>query len=74
LIPLLAVALIVSTVFLPRLAVWVGMATGATIILYGIYNLMRVFLDTTGAGMWITVAASLLALTVGLVGFGRTTR
>ena len=74
LIPVLALSLIASTVFLPRVAVWVGMATGTTIILYGVYTLMRAFLGTTGAGMWITVVGSLLALTVGLVGFGRSTR
>lgn len=73
-IPLMAIALIASALFRPRLAVWVGFATGITIIFYGLYTLMRTFLGTTGSGVWITVGASLLALLVGVVGFSRSAR
>ena len=73
-IPILAVALIASALFMPRLSIWLGLITGSAIILYGIITLMRFFLGMTGAGMWLTVAASLLALVVGLIASGRSSR
>ncbi|HKU38683.1 MAG TPA: hypothetical protein VJR89_11065 [Polyangiales bacterium] len=73
-VPIAAVGMIASAIFAPRAAAWVALLGGGSIILYGIYALMRFFLGSTGPGMWITVIASLVALAVGLIGFGRNTR
>ncbi len=70
-IPTLGVVLIAGALLGHRFTSWLAVG-GATMILgFGFYTVLRFFLQSTGFGMWVVVLATLLALTGGLLGVGR---
>jgi hypothetical protein len=73
-VPLLGAALIGGTVLGNRATRFVAVAGSALFILGGMFITLRLFLSTTGTGMWLVVLASLLALSVGLITVGRSQR
>lgn len=71
LIPVCGAALVATSVFVPRASAVAALGSGAVILLFGLFTLARVFLQTVGAGMWLVVASSLLAAGVGVAAFAR---
>lgn len=67
-IPLFGVGLIGGAVTGHRVALWAALFAGISLLGYGLYTLITVFLATTGVGMWIVVASALLALCLGIYG------
>ena len=65
-VPFSGLALLATAVRGPRVATWVALASGVFILAYGLYTLLRLFFDATGAGMWLVVGSALLALGVGI--------
>jgi hypothetical protein len=49
---------------------WAAVGGSGLLLLFGLYLLVRLFISSTGIGMWIVVFAALLALSIGLVGVG----
>jgi hypothetical protein len=70
-IPALAVLLVVGAVFGHRVVSWGAVAGGILILGYGLYTLVRLFLSSTGPGMWLVIFSSVLALALGLIDIGR---
>lgn len=70
-VPMLGVALMVGGMTGHRSSLWVALIAGAVIVAYGLVVLVRLFLQTTGTGLWLVVGCALLALVVGLWGMGR---
>ena len=71
LIPASGAALIAASWFGPRVAGFAALAGGLSILVFGLFTLARLFLETMGTGMWIVVAAALLALGAGVTGLTR---
>ncbi len=71
LIPACGAVLIAASVFGPRLAGVAALAGGTAILVFGLFTLARLFLETMGTGMWIVVAAALLAVGAGVAGLAR---
>jgi hypothetical protein len=70
-VPLLGVLLLGGSILGHRLTSWVAVGGSAVILLYGFYSLIRVFITTTGFGMWLVIASALLSLCFGLIHLGR---
>ena len=71
LVPMLGAMLLVGAWTGHRAALWVALASGLTVIGYGLYTLLHLFLQVTGMGMWLVVLSAFVALSVGLVSLGR---
>jgi hypothetical protein len=69
-VPVLGAALVVSAAMGRRVAAWIAVLAGAVILAGGLYTMIRLFLDTTGFGMWLVVGSSLVALVVALLVIG----
>jgi hypothetical protein len=70
-IPALSIALLVCGIFGYRAAPWAAVSGSVVILGYGLFTLMRLFLSSTGPGMWLVIGSSLLALAFGLLDLGR---
>jgi hypothetical protein len=46
-----------------------GLACGLLVFATGVITLIRAFLDSTGAGMWVVVISALTAIAVGFVAY-----
>jgi hypothetical protein len=73
-VPVFGILLVVAGVFGHRFGLWVALVTGVTVLGFGAFTLIRLFVESTGAGLWIVVGASLLALALSLIGIGRSGR
>jgi hypothetical protein len=73
-VPLLGLALLGGTVLGSRATRFIAVAGSALFILGGMFVTLRLFLSTTGTGMWLVLLATLLALCVGLITVGRSQR
>lgn len=69
-VPLSGLALIASAIRGWSVA-WVGMVSGFLIFASALFTLIRVFLDSTGAGMWVVAISALVAVGVGFVAYRR---
>jgi hypothetical protein len=65
-VPLSGAGLFYCAVRGHRAIAWIGLVGGFVIASVGFLTLVRVFLDSTGVGMWIVALSSLLAIIVGL--------
>jgi len=70
-IPLLAVALMVLGALGQKAASWVAAAGGVAILGYAVYTVLSLFLASTGFGMWLVAASTLVALSLGFMDLGR---
>jgi hypothetical protein len=70
-IPLLAVTLMVLGVLGQKAASWVGAAGGVAVLGYAVYTVLSLFLASTGIGMWLVAASTLVALSLGFIDLGR---
>jgi len=50
---------------------WVALASGILIFAAALFTLIRVFLDSTGAGMWVVAISALVAVAVGFFAYRR---
>lgn len=64
-VPLAGAALLFAAVRGYRRIEWLGLLSGCLIFGVGVFTLVRVFLDTTGAGMWLVAASSMAAIMIG---------
>jgi hypothetical protein len=70
-VPVFGILLVVAGAIGHRFGLWVALVTGVTVLGFGAFTLIRLFIESTGAGLWIVVGASLLALSLSLIGIGR---
>jgi len=73
-VPLLGLVLLGGSIVGTRLTRLLAVAGAGLFLLGGFLLAVRFFLTTTGTGMWLTVFAALLALSVGLISVGRSQR
>lgn len=73
-VPMLGVALMVGAMTGHRSSLWVGLLTGLLVVGYGLVTLIRLFVRTTGLGLWLVVGCAFLSLVVALLGLGRRSR
>ncbi|HEX5098962.1 MAG TPA: hypothetical protein VFV94_05655 [Polyangiaceae bacterium] len=73
-VPLLGVVLVGGSILGTRLTRTIAVAGSALFLLGGMFITIRLFLSTTGTGMWMVLFAALLALSVGLIAIGRSQR
>jgi hypothetical protein len=73
-VPVFGILLVVAGAIGHRFGLWVALITGVTVLGFGMYTVIRLFLESTGAGLWIVIGASLLALALSLIGIGRSAR
>ena len=71
LVPLAAVALAACAYTGHRISTWVALIASFALLAYGAFTLIWLFIDTTGLGVWLVVAAALLTFAVSLVSLGR---
>ncbi len=70
-VPLLGSGLLVGALSGHRITVWLALAAGIAVLSGGLYTVIRLFLSSTGLGMWVVVASALISLAVGLLTMGR---
>jgi len=70
-VPLLGVLLIIGSVWGHRITSWFAAGGAFTLLAFAFISVMHVFLSSTGAGMWIVVLATFVALGMGAFGIGR---
>lgn len=73
-VPLLGLILLGGSIVGTRLTRMLAVAGAGLFLLAGFLLALRFFITTTGTGMWLTVFAALLALSVGLISLGRNQR
>ena len=71
LIPACGATLIACSVWGPRAAVLAALGSGSAILVFGLFTLARIFVETVGSGMWIVVGSALLAIGAGVAGIVR---
>lgn len=71
LVPLLGVGLVVGAVMGHRATPWVAALGAGALLVFGVINVILLFISTTGLGMWMVVFASLGALTLGVLSAAR---
>jgi hypothetical protein len=70
-VPALGLLLLGGSILGTRLTRMLAVAGAGLFLLAGFLILLRFFISSTGSGMWLTVFAALLALSVGLISVGR---
>jgi hypothetical protein len=73
-VPLLGTLLLGGSILGNRLTRWVAIGGSGLILLFGFVILVRLFITSTGLGMWLVILSALLGLSIGLVGVGRARR
>jgi hypothetical protein len=73
-VPLLGVVLLGGSILGTRVTRIIAVAGSGLFLLGGMFITIRLFLSTTGTGMWMVLFAALLALSVGLIAIGRNQR
>jgi hypothetical protein len=73
-VPLLGAALLGGSVLASRATRLMAVAGSGLFLLGGLFLTIRLFLSSTGTGMWLVVLSALLALSVGLISIGRNQR
>jgi hypothetical protein len=66
-IPAVALLLVIGGIVGNRLAPWSAVIGGLVILGYGFFTVVRMFISSTGLGMWIVLGSVVLALAIGLV-------
>lgn len=70
-VPVAGIALLVGAVRGSRGLAWGGLLSGFLIFAVGLYTLVLLFLESTGAGMWMVAASAVGASAIGLAHFRR---
>jgi hypothetical protein len=70
-VPVLGVLLLGGSILGHRVTRWLAVGGSGVLLLFGFFLLVRMFISTTGLGMWLVIVAALLALSIGLVSLGR---
>jgi hypothetical protein len=70
-VPLLGAILLGSSILGYRVTRWIAVGGSGVILLFGFVILVRLFITSTGLGMWLVILSALLGLSIGLVAIGR---
>jgi hypothetical protein len=70
-VPLSGLVLLGAAIRGYRGIAWAGLVCGFAIFTVGLYTLIRIFLDTTGVGMWVVASAAIICTAVGIVAYRR---
>lgn len=70
-IPTLAVVLVLGGVIGNRLSSIAAVSGSSLILGYGLFTVIRLFVSSTGLGMWLVLGSAVLALVLGLFDVGR---
>jgi len=73
-VPFLGGALLGGSVLGNRVTRLIAVSGSGLFLLGGLFITIRLFLSSTGTGMWLVVLSALLALSVGLIAIGRNQR
>jgi hypothetical protein len=73
-VPLFGLALLGGSILGHRITRWLAVGSSGVILLFGFVILVRLFLSSTGLGMWLVILSALLSLSIGLVSIGRVSR
>jgi hypothetical protein len=73
-VPVLGVLLLGGSILGHRVTRWLAVGGSGVLLLFGLFLLVRMFISTTGLGMWLVILSALLALSVGLLSVGRISR
>lgn len=64
-VPIAGAGLLYAAVRGYRHIEWLGLVCGCVIFGAGVFTLVRAFLGTTGAGMWLVAGSAMLAILIG---------
>ena len=70
-VPIAGVAMLAIAIRGARAIAVTGLAGGLLVFASGVITLIRAFLDSTGAGMWVVVISALTAIAVGFFAYRR---
>jgi hypothetical protein len=70
-VPLLGALLLGGSILGYRATRWLAIGGSGLILLFGFIILIRLFITSTGLGMWLVILSALLGLSIGLVAVGR---
>ena len=70
-VPVLGTLLLGGSILGNRMTRWFAIGGSGLILLFGFVILVRLFITSTGLGMWLVILSALLGLSIGLVGVGR---
>jgi hypothetical protein len=70
-VPVLGVLLLGGSILGVRFTRWLAVGGSGAILLFGFIILIRLFISSTGLGMWLVILSAMLGLSIGLVGLGR---
>lgn len=73
-VPLAGVLLLAGAIRGHRGIAWAALVCGFLIFAVGLYTLVRLFLDSTGAGMWVVAACAVVATAAGILQTRRPTQ
>lgn len=71
LVPLLGVALVLGAATGHRSTPWVAALGAGALLVFGVINVILLFVSSTGVGMWMVVFAALASLVVGVLSVGK---
>jgi hypothetical protein len=69
-VPLSAIALMVCAYVGHKLSIWVALIASTILLGYGAFTIIRLFVESTGLGMWMVVGSAMLTFAVALIGLG----
>jgi hypothetical protein len=70
-VPLLGVLLLGGSILGRRATTWIAVGGAGLILTFTFYSVIRIFVHSTGFGMWLVLFSTIGALSVGLLGVGR---
>lgn len=73
-VPLLGVLLLGASILGHRTTRWLAVVGAGALLLFGLFIVLKLFITSTGLGMWLVIFSALASLSVGLVSVGRTAR
>ena len=73
-VPIFGAAMLGGAILGHRFTRWLAVVSSGVILLFGFVILVRLFLSSTGLGMWLVILSALLGLSIGLVSVGRISR
>lgn len=70
-VPLLGMGLIAGAITGHRVTPWLAAIGAGSVLVFGVVNIILLFISSTGLGMWLVVFASLGSLVMGVLSVGR---
>jgi hypothetical protein len=73
-VPVLGVLLLCASILGHRATRWLAVVGAGALLLFGFFIVLKLFITSTGLGMWLVIFSALASLSVGLVSVGRSAR